>query len=184
MDPKRIGWLTSEFWAAIIPAVAAVLAALGFVPTGDKDAFSGAVMQAVTAFGGFIAAAIAAAAYIKSRKEVKMRMLNIAAAESEVTQRLAAAMQGPRMGMVGSMGSDEAPLSSPLGAAFGASSLGRHDRSILTEDERTKLLTQAAEAGIDGKRIQDLLEKFGEWLPPVARIIEMWILWSKKEKKL
>ena len=184
MDPKRIGWLTTEFWAAIIPAVAAVLAALGFVPVGDKDAFSGAVMQAVTAFGGFVAAAIAASAYIKSRADVKMRVLNINAAADAAVLEFAASPRQYRGAPAAESSEQQSPPFPLTGAMFGAGGFGQRDKGILTEDERTKLLTQAAEAGIASERIQALLEKFGEWLPAVARIIEMWILWAKNGKKL
>ena len=71
MQSQRPGWLTSEFFTALIAQVLPVLVTTGVIGPSDVSTLEGALTRIVTASTAILGAAWVIVSYIKGRVEVK-----------------------------------------------------------------------------------------------------------------
>lgn len=83
MEPEKPGWMTTEFWLALVTQGVALLVLFGIVSVVEKDTVTGTLGRAVENAFALAASAAAIWKYIQSRTDVKQQAL---ASETELTK--------------------------------------------------------------------------------------------------
>lgn len=81
----KSGWQSTEFWITLATQILPLLAMLGVIQPGDRATVEGAVVNAITAVGSFVAAAAVLWRYIASRTELKATEI-LASMEADGTE--------------------------------------------------------------------------------------------------
>lgn len=78
---NRPGYLTTEFWLALVAQALPLLVTTGVIAPGDVNTLEGALTRIINSAAALLAAAWVLVSYIKSRTEVKKKTNLLTSAE-------------------------------------------------------------------------------------------------------